>query len=132
MMDQKTYIPESTEAELTRINEDMDIANAHLVQIYFSDFRLFLFKLSCSLLFSCSLFFIADVSHNYEWSLDPYVSTTYWSKFSFSIMRFAHPKLSCHIILWNMLQIIWYCYPFFMPSFNMPFFLKLFDIHFFT
>ena len=56
MMDQKTYIPESTEAELTRINEDMDIANAHLVQIYFSDFRLFLFKFSCSLLFSCSLF----------------------------------------------------------------------------
>ena len=60
------------------------------------------------------------------------VSTTYWSKFSFSILRFAHPKLSCHIILWNMLQIIWYCYPFFMPSFNMAFFLKLFDIHFFT
>ena len=66
MMDQKTYIPKSTEVELTRINEDMDIANADLVQIYFSDFCLFLFKFSCSLLFSCSLFFVADVSHNYE------------------------------------------------------------------
>ncbi|XP_039803399.1 uncharacterized protein LOC120667377 isoform X2 [Panicum virgatum] len=31
MLDPKTYIPESNEPELTRINEQMDIANADLV-----------------------------------------------------------------------------------------------------
>ena len=33
MMDHKTYIPESNESELTRINEEMDIANADMVSI---------------------------------------------------------------------------------------------------
>ena len=35
MMDYTTYIPESNEPELTRINEQMDIANADLVHIIF-------------------------------------------------------------------------------------------------
>ena len=66
MMDQKTYIPESTEAELTRINEDMIL----LMHIWYK----FTFQISASSFSNCHVhfffhvpfFFVADVSHNYE------------------------------------------------------------------